>query len=66
MRFLIFLILVVLLAWKFWPHQAVPTAEESFIGPQLEPLNKAHQVDEQLLDAFDARDRELEKQSDGG
>ena len=38
MRFLIVILIVLLLAWKFWPEQPVPTAEESFIGPQLEPV----------------------------
>ena len=66
MRFLIVLIIVILLAWKFWPQQPVPTAEESFIGPQLEPLNKAGQVEDQYLDALEEKNRAIERQSDGG
>jgi hypothetical protein len=66
MRFLVVLIIVLLLAWKFWPRQAVPTAEESFIGPQLESLNKAEQVEDQYLDALDEKKRRIEQQSDGG
>lgn len=66
MRFLIVVIIIILLVFKFWPEQPVPTAEESFIGPQLEPINKAQQVEEQMMDAFEARDEELERQTDGG
>ena len=60
------LIIVLLLAWKFWPRQAVPTAEESFIGPQLESLKKAEQVEDQYLDALDRKNQQIEQQSDGG
>jgi hypothetical protein len=66
MRFLVVLIIVLLLAWKFWPRQPVPTAEESFIGPQLESLKKAEQVEDQYLDALDEKKRRIEQQSDGG
>jgi len=66
MRFLIVLIIVLFLVWKFWPEQPVPTAEESFIGPQLEPLNKAEQVEDQYLDALEEKNREIERQTDGG
>ena len=41
MRFFIVLIIIVFFVFKFWPDQPVPTADESFIGPQLEPLRKA-------------------------
>ena len=66
MRFLIVLIIVLLLAWKFWPEQPVPTADESFIGPQLKPLRKAEKVEDQYLDALDEKNRKIEEQSDGG
>jgi hypothetical protein len=66
MRLLVVLIIVLLLAWKFWPRQAVPTAEESFIGPQLESLKKAEQVEDQYLDALDRKNQQIEQQSDGG
>lgn len=66
MRFLIVLIIIILLAVKFWPEQPVPTAEESFIGPQLEPLHKAEQVDQQYMDALERTNEKIERQSDGG
>lgn len=66
MRFLIVLIIVILLAWKFWPEQPVPTVEESFIGPQIQSLRKAEQFEDDYLDAVDKKKQEIEKQSDGG
>jgi hypothetical protein len=66
MRFLVVLIILLLLAWKFWPEQPVPTAEESFIGPQLQSLKKAEQVEDQYIDALEKKNREIEEQSDGG
>ena len=66
MRLLVLLIIVILLAWKFWPEQPVPTADESFIGPQLQPLRKAEKVEDSYLDAVDKKKQEMEEQSDGG
>lgn len=66
MKFLVVLIIVLLLAWKFWPEQPVPTVEESFIGPQLKTLDKAEQVEDQYLDALEKKNQQIEKQSDGG
>ena len=65
MRYLILLIIILLLAVKFWPEQPVPTADESFIGPQLKPLRKAEQVEEDYLEAVRKKNEELEKQSGG-
>ena len=66
MRFLVLLIIVLLLAWKFWPEQPVPTADESFIGPQLEPLRKAEKVEDQYMDALERTNERIERESDGG
>ena len=66
MRFLLLLIIVLVLAYKFWPRPPVPTAEESFIGPQLEPLHKAEQVEQQYLDALEQTNERIERESDGG
>ncbi len=65
MRFLVVLIIVLLLAFKFWPRQPVPTAEESFIGPQLKSMEKAQQVEQQYMDALERKNEYLEEQSDG-
>ena len=66
MKFLIVLLIVLLLAWKLWPEQPVPTAEESFIGPQLVPMKKAERVEDQYLDALEKKNEEIEEQTDGG
>lgn len=66
MRFLLALIIILLFAWKFWPEQPVPTAEESFIGPQLQSMEKARQVEDQYLEALEKKNRQIEEQSDGG
>ena len=66
MRFFIVLVLLLLLVFKLWPEQPVPTAEESFIGPQLEPLNKAQAVEQQYIDALEAKNQHIEEQIDGG
>ena len=66
MRFLVLLIVVLLVAYALWPRQPVPPIEETFIAPQLEPLNKAKQVEDQYMEALDRANQEIEKQSDGG
>ena len=66
MRFLVALIIVLLLAYALWPRQPTPPIEETFIAPQLEPLNKAQQVEDQYIDALERANAEIEKQSDGG
>ena len=66
MRYVIVLIIIALLLFKFWPEQPTPTAEESFIGPQIEPLKKAGQVEQQYMDALEKKDEKIERESDGG
>lgn len=66
MRFLIVLIIIALAVFKLWPEQPVPTAEESFIGPQLQPLKKAEQLEDQYMEALERANEQIEKQSDGG
>jgi hypothetical protein len=66
MRFLFVLIVVLLLAFALWPRQPIPPVEETFIAPQLEPLRKAEQVEQQYMDALERTNRQIEKDSDGG
>jgi hypothetical protein len=66
MKFLVLLIIVLLVAFALWPRQPTPPIEETFIAPQLEPLKKAQQVEQQYMDAVDRANAEIEKQSDGG
>ena len=66
MRFLIVLIIIALAVFKLWPDQPIPTAEESFIGPQIQSLKKAEQVEDQYLEAVERANEQIDKQSDGG
>jgi len=65
MRFLLLLIIVVLALAMWWPDQPTPTAEESIIGPQLAPLNKAKNVEADYLEGIDKKKQEIEDQADG-
>lgn len=66
MRFLIVLIVIVLVVYKLWPDKAPPPVEETFIGPQLAPLKKAEQVEQQYQEALDRANERIERESDGG
>jgi hypothetical protein len=66
MRFIIVLIIIALLVFKFWPEQPVSTAEESFIGPQIQSLKKAEQVEQQYMDALEETNERIERESGGG
>jgi len=66
MKILVLLIILLLLAFALWPRQPTPPIEETFIAPQLQPLRKAEQVEDQYLDALERANQEIEKQSDGG
>ena len=66
MRFLIVLIIIALLLFKFWPEQPVPTAEESFIGPQIQGLKKAERIEDQYMEALEKTNERIERESDGG
>lgn len=66
MRFLFVLIIIALAVFKLWPDPPTPTAEESFIGPQIQSLKKAEQIEEQYLEALERANEQIEKQSDGG
>ena len=66
MRFFIVLIIIVFFVFKFWPDQPVPTAEESFIGPQIQTMKKAEQIEDQYLEALERTNERIERESDGG
>ena len=66
MRFLVLLVIVLLVAFALWPRQPTPSVEETFIAPQLEPLRKAEQVEQQYMDALERANRQIERDSDGG
>ncbi len=66
MRFLIVLIIVILLALAWWPEPPAPTVEETFIGPQIQTLNKVKGFEQDYLDALDQKKKEMDRQVDGG
>ena len=66
MRYLLVLIIVLLLALAWWPDPPLTPVEETFIGPQLEPLNKANSFEQDYLEGLDKKKEQIEKQADGG
>ena len=65
MRFFIVLIIVVLFLFKFWPDKPVPTAEESFIGPQIQSLNKTESFQQEYSDGLEDKRARMDKEADG-
>ena len=59
MRFLLFIIAVMLLAFAMWPQQETPPIEDTFMGDQIVPLRKAEKFQQddynQGLDDYRAR-----------
>ena len=66
MRFLLLLIVVILLALAWWPEPPTPTVEETFIGPQIQTLNKAKKFEQDYMGALDKKKEEIDRQADGG
>ena len=65
MRFLFLLIVVLLLAVAWWPDPPATTVEETFIAPQLVPLNKAKGLEQDYLEGLDKRKEQIEEQAGG-
>ncbi|MFC1797356.1 hypothetical protein ACFL1V_09715 [Pseudomonadota bacterium] len=65
MRFLFLLIVVLLLAVAWWPDPPAMTVEETFIAPQLVPLNKAKGLEQDYLEGLDKKKEQIEEQSGG-
>ncbi len=66
MRFLLVLFFVILLALAWWPEPRTLTVEETFIGPQIQVLNKVKDFEQDYLDALDRKKEEMERQAGGG
>ena len=66
MRYLVVLIIILFLAVAWWPDPPVTTVEETFIAPQLVPLNKAQNVEKDYLEGLDRKKEEIEKQAGDG
>jgi len=68
-RWLIALILILLLIWKFWPEPEPIPVEETFIGEPVKALNEAKGFEQEYLEATDAHKAEIEKrleEAEGG
>jgi len=66
MKFLILLIIVLILTWKFWPQDGADSAKDSFMGPQMQALEKARAVEDDYIDAVEEKKRRIDEQTDGG
>ena len=66
MRFLLVLILVILLVMAWWPEPPTPAVEDTFIGPQIQTLNKVEGLEKNYLNQLDKKKEEMERQADGG
>ena len=66
MRFLLVLIVVILLVMAWWPEPPTPAVEDTFIGPQIQTLNKFEDFEQDYLDQLDKKKEEMERQADGG
>jgi hypothetical protein len=65
MRFLLLLIIVLFLVYAWWPDPPTMTVEETFIAPQLVPLNKAKGLEEDYLEGLDQKKEQIEEQAGG-
>lgn len=64
MRWLIAFILIALVVWYFLPEPEPRPVEETFIGDQIEALNKAEQFEQEYLDAVRERQEKMEAELD--
>ena len=69
MRFLLFILIVLLMAYAWWPEQEPAAVVETFIGDQIAPLKKAEQFQQEdhlrnLQDHREKMDAQVER--DGG
>lgn len=60
MRWLIVFVLIALAVWYLLPEPEPRPVEETFIGDQIEALNKAEQFEQEYLDAVRERQEEME------
>ena len=68
MRFLALIIIILLLAYTWWPEQEPKPVEETYIGDQIAPLRKAEkfQQDDYLKALDEHRENMDDKVDEGG
>jgi len=63
MRFFVFVIIVLLLFFMFWPQREPVPVEETAIGQQIKPLRKAEKFEQQdYLEALDKHREQMDAQ----
>ena len=62
MRWLILLIIVALVFYFYLPEPEPKPIEETFIGDQIKPLQKAEGFEDEFLKATDERKKKLEEE----
>lgn len=66
MRFLLVLFVLIFLALALWPEPPAPALEDTFIGPQIQVLNKAKNFEQEYLEGLDKKREEIDRKADGG
>lgn len=66
MRIIVVLIIILLIAVAWWPDPPVDSVEDTFIAPQLVPLNKAQNLEPNYLEGLDKKKEQIEEQAGGG
>ena len=61
MRFLLIIIVILLLAYAWWPKREPVPVEETVIGQELKPLHKAQHFEQKdYLDALDKHRQQMD------
>jgi hypothetical protein len=65
MRFIVFIIIVLLLAYAWWPEREPVPVEDTVIGQQIAPLRKAQKFEQQdYLEALDTHREQMDAQEE--
>ena len=62
MRWMVFLIIVLLAIFYFLPEPEPKPLEETFIGNQIKPLRKAEGFEDEYLKSIDERKKKMEEE----
>ncbi len=65
MRWLLGMLLILLLLWRWLPEPAPRPVEETVIAPQLQALERAEAVERQQREAAARRQKQIEQESGG-
>ncbi len=65
MRWLLGMLLILLLLWRWLPEPAPRPVEETVIAPQLQALERAEAVERQQREAAARRQKQIEQETGG-